>query len=154
MRKTSGANLRGTMCDQDPRYLQLLAMKDQGAPILTYKFNRIKRPEERFLNFNPEFGIHLAILNDAWTVNLKQTTFKRFNMKGNMFSQKEAQFILDSAETDLANLIKQQDALIQEISRHGERLGKMREARERLESIVGKLKAAMKREEDEDEDED
>lgn len=82
------------------------------------------------------------------------TRFKRFNMKDSMFSQKEAQFILDSAETDLSNLIKQQDALIQEISRYGERLGKMREARERLEGIVGKLKAAMKREEAEDEDED
>ena len=143
-----------------PRYLKLLDMKNQGEPILTYKFNRIKRPEDRFLNFDPEyvrgrkFGTHCAILNDAWTVDMRQTRFKRFNMKGSMFSDKEAKFILESAERDLESLIKQQDALIQEISRYGERLGNMRHARDNLESIVKKLKAAIKREEDEEDEDD
>lgn len=145
--------------DAETRCAKVLGIEE---PKLVYKdpyqFNRIKYPEDRFLSFNREYigrkkiGTHCAILNDAWTIDLRQK--KISNLKGNMFSEREAKFILESAETDLKNLISQQCSLVQEISRYGERLGKMRTARDNLESIVKKLKVALKNGQDEDEEED
>jgi len=129
---------------------------------LVYKpaeFNMIKRPAERYLTFDPEYvrGMRFkqgqTILNDSWTINLRSSN-KPTLVGMKMFSEKEAKFILDSAETDLKTLKQRKESLVREIADTGVRLSKMQEAETQLASIVEKLQKALKKSEcDEDDDE-
>lgn len=122
-----------------------------------YEFNKIKRPAERYMVFDPEYmrGYRMKkagpkILNDAWTINLRSNKKEK---EYGMFSESEAKFILSSAEEDLKSLKQRKESLVREMAENGVRLSKMGEAEQHLERIVYKLQKALKNEETDEDDE-